>query len=231
MTLKKIFTNVLKLLVKYKSTFAYGVWMTLKLSVITVIFGLVVGSIIALLRLSEVHIGKFKPLSALAATYVEVIRGTPLLLQIYFFVFLLPSLVPALKSNTEVCVLIALILNSGGYVAEIIRSGIAAVDPGQTEAARCLGLNSRQTMWKIVMPQAVKNILPAMGNELISMIKETSMASVFFIGEITTQCNIIGGATFLTIESIIISGLLYLILTATLSRFVSYYERSLKVSD
>lgn len=231
MSFATIFSNIGKLLVKYRAAFISGIFMTMKLSVITVFFGMIFGSMIALLKMSELHIGKFKPLSTLASIYVEVVRGTPLLLQLYFFVFFLPRALPKLDLSIPMCIYIALILNSAGYVAEIIRAGIAAVDPGQTEAARCLGLNSRQTMWKIVAPQAVKNILPALGNELVSMVKETSLGATFFIGGITTQSNIVGGATYLRIESIMISALFYLIITATLSRVVSFYEKRLKVSD
>ena len=231
MTLSEIFQNVVKLLVKYKSAYISGILMTVKLSVVTVFFGMIIGSLIALLKLSEFHIGKIKPLNILATIYVEVVRGTPLLLQLYFFVFLLPKAFPAFDLDKYACVLIGLVLNSAGYVAEIIRAGISAVDPGQTEAARCLGLNTRQTMWKVVAPQAIKNILPALGNELVSMIKETSLAATFFIGEITTQANLVGGATFLQIESLIISGSFYLVLTLGLSKIVSIYEKRLRVSD
>ncbi len=231
MTLSKIFSNVLKLLVKYKSAFRSGVWMTIKLSVITVFFGLIFGSVIALMKLSDFHIWKIKPLNILSTIYVEVIRGTPLLLQLYFFYFLIPQALPFLGLDKIKCVLIALIFNSAGYVAEIIRAGIMAVDPGQTEAARSLGLNARQTLFSIVLPQAVKNILPAMGNELVMMFKETALASTFFVGEITTQSNIVGGATFLQIEAIIISGIFYLMLTLPLGRLISIYEKRLKVSD
>lgn len=231
MSLEIIFSNIAKLLTKYKWAFLSGIWMTVKLSVITVFFGLIIGSFIALLKISEVHIGRFKPLNVLATIYVEVIRGTPLLLQLYFFYFLMPKAFPFMHLDKITSVLIALILNSAGYVAEIIRSGINAVDIGQTEASRSLGLNYRQTMWNIVIPQAVKNILPAMGNELVSMIKETSMASAFFVGEITTQSNIVGGATFLQIETIIISGMFYLMLTVPLSLLVRYMEKRLKASD
>ena len=231
MTLSEIFQNVVKLLVKYKSAYISGILMTIKLSVVTVFFGMIIGSLIALLKLSEFHIGKIKPLNILATIYVEVVRGTPLLLQLYFFVFLLPKAFPAFDLDKYACVLIGLVLNSAGYVAEIIRAGIAAVDLGQTEAARCLGLNTRQTLWKVVAPQAIKNILPALGNELVSMIKETSLAATFFIGEITTQANLVGGATFLQIESLIISGSFYLVLTLGLSKIVSIYEKRLRVSD
>lgn len=135
MTLSEIFQNVVKLLVKYKSAYISGILMTIKLSVVTVFFGMIIGSLIALLKLSEFHIGKIKPLNILATIYVEVVRGTPLLLQLYFFVFLLPKAFPAFDLDKYACVLIGLVLNSAGYVAEIIRAGIAAVDPGQTEAA------------------------------------------------------------------------------------------------
>ena len=231
MTLREIFQNVVKLLVKYKSAYISGILMTIKLSVVTVFFGMIIGSLIALLKLSEFHIGKIKPLNILATIYVEVVRGTPLLLQLYFFVFLLPKAFPAFDLDKYACVLIGSVLNSAGYVAEISRAGIAAVDRGQTEAARCLGLNRRQTLWKVVAPQAIKNILPALGNEPVSMIEDTSLPAAFFIGEITTQANLVGGATFLQIESLIISGSFYLVLTLGLSKIVSIYEKRLRVSD
>ena len=122
-------------------------------------------------------------------------------------------------------------LNSGAYISEIMRSGILSVDSGQMEAGRAVGLGYWTTMLRIVIPQAVKNILPAMGNELVMMLKETSLASTFFVGEIMTQCNIIGGATFLQIETLIISGVMYLILTTVVSKLVGMYERRLAVSD
>lgn len=231
MSISRIFKNIVKLLVKYQGAFRSGIVMTMKLSVVTVFFGMIFGSIIALMKMSQFHIGRFKPLNTLAGIYVEVVRGTPLLLQLYFFVFFLPAAMPSFDLSTSSCIYIALILNSAGYVAEIIRAGVAAVDPGQMEAARSLGLNYKQSMTKIIAPQAVKNILPALGNELVSMVKETSLGATFFIGGITTQANVVGGATYLRIESIIISAMFYLAITATLSRLVSFYEKRLKVSD
>ena len=230
MSLGEIFSNVIFLMNKYSGTLMKGVFMTVELSCITVFFGLIFGTIVAFMKMSKFRIWKIRPLNLLATIYVEVIRGTPLLLQLYFFYFFLPEVIPALNDK-KLCVLVALIVNSAGYVAEIVRSGIAAVDPGQTEAARCLGLNATQTMQKIVIPQAVKNILPAMGNELVMMLKETSLASTFFVGEIMTQTNVIGGATFLQIETMIISGILYLVLTTVVSKLVGMYERRLAVSD
>ena len=230
MSLTKIFTNVIMLMSKYHQPLLKCVLMTLQLSCVTVFFGLIFGTLIAFMKMSNFKIWKIRPLNLLATIYVEVLRGTPLLLQLYFFYFLMPELIPAL-GDKKISITVALIVNSAAYVAEIVRSGIAAVDPGQAEAARCLGLNARQTMSKIVIPQAVKNILPAMGNELVMMLKETSLASTFFIGEIMTQCNVIGGATFLQIETLIISGIMYLCLTTAVSKLVGIYERRLAVSD
>ena len=230
MSLTKIFSNVIMLMTKYHQPLLKGMLMTLQLSCVVVFFGLIFGTVIAFMKMSNFKIWKIKPLNLLATIYVEVLRGTPLLLQLYFFYFLMPELIPAL-GDKKISITVALVVNSAAYVAEIVRSGIAAVDPGQAEAARCLGLNKSQTMTKIIIPQAVKNILPAMGNELVMMLKETSLASTFFIGEIMTQCNVIGGATFLQIETLIISGIMYLVLTASVSKLVGLYERRLAVSD
>ena len=116
-------------------------------------------------------------------------------------------------------------------MSEVIRSGIEAVDKGQTEAARSLGLSKRQTMLKIVLPQAVRYILPALGNEFIMMIKETSLASVFFVGDLMTQFQTISGATFLTMEPLIIIGIIYFVLTFSLSKGVAVLERRMKAGE
>ncbi len=223
--------RIIKIFTQYGDVLLDGVYMTIFLAVVTVFFGLIFGTVIAYMKMSNFKVFGIKPLNIIATVYVEVLRGTPLLLQLYFFYFIVPKLIPAIGSNKVVCCLVALIINSAAYVAEIVRSGVMAVDPGQTEAARCLGLSSKQTMFKIVIPQAVKNILPAMGNELVMMLKETSLASTFFVGEIMTQCNVVGGATFLQIETLIISGLLYLLLTTIVGKLVSIYERRLRISD
>ena len=230
MNLGRIFSNVIMLMTKYYQPLLKGMAITVRLSCIVVFFGLIFGTVIAFMKMSNFGIGKFKPLNALATVYIEVLRGTPLLLQLYFFYFLMPALIPALDDE-KISITVALIVNSAAYVAEIVRSGIMAVDPGQAEAARCLGLSQSQTMTKITIPQAVKNILPAMGNELVMMLKETSLASTFYLGEIMSQQKIIGGATYLQIETLIISAILYLVLTASVSKLVGIYERRLAVSD
>lgn len=185
----------------------------------------------ALLRRNTFGIGKFKPISALAAAYVEIIRGTPILLQLYFFYFMLPQWFPLLDLSEFTCVMIACCVNSTAYVCEIIRAGIQAVDKGQTEAARSLGLSSRQTLMKIVFPQAVKNILPALCNEFIAVVKETSLASVFFIGELMTQFKAINGLTFHVLEPLTIVGIIYFLLTFILSKLIALLERRLNQGE
>ena len=130
-----------------------------------------------------------------------------------------------------VSVIIALIINSSAYVAEIIRSGIQSVDKGQREAAKSLGMSNVHMMTKIIIPQAIKNILPALGNEFVMMIKETSLASTFYIGELMTVNSVIKSATYKSIEPLVIVGLIYFIVTYSLSKLIKYMEGKLSVSD
>ena len=217
--------NMTKVLQRYGYLFVDGVKYTLLLSVLTVFFGSIFGSIITLARKT-----KIPPLRWIAVAYVEIIRGTPVLLQLYFFYFLLPDVLPFLNDKF-LCITIALIFNSAAYVSEIVRAGIEAVDRGQTEAAKSLGMNGAQTMLRIILPQAIKNILPALCNEFVMVIKETSLASTFFIGDIMTQYRVISGALYLVIEPLIIAGIIYFILTFTLSKLIAVWERRLKASD
>ena len=217
--------NIVKLLTNYWLNFLEGTGYTLLMSLITVFFGLIFGSLLALFRRAGL-----KALRFIATAYIEVIRGTPVLLQLYFFYFLLPDLIPIGLTKFQ-CVMVALIVNSSAYTAEIIRSGIQAVDSGQMEAARSLGLDSRRSMIWVVLPQAVKNILPALCNEFIMVIKETSLASTFFIGELMTQFRELSGALYLAIEPLIIIGAVYFVLTFTLSKGVAAIERRLAQSD
>ena len=226
-----IIQNIWKVLQRYPNLFLVGTGYTLLLSAITVVFYSFFGSLLAIMRRSRLHIGKFYPLRFIGTIYVEIVRGTPMLLQLYFFYFLLPAVLPFLELTDFQSITVACIVNSTAYVAEIIRAGIDAVDKGQTEAARSLGLNGRQTMIRVVLPQAVKNILPALCNEFVSVIKETSLASTFFVGELMTQYKTISGALYLPIEPLIIVGLIYFTLTFTLSKFIAVFERRLKSSE
>lgn len=223
-----IFANILKIVSKYGMLFVKGTGVTLQFSVIAVSGGVIFGMLLAFMRMSEFSIGKFKPINFIATAYIEIIRGTPILLQLYIFYFWASSF---LNTNNFQSICLALIFNSAGYVSEIFRAGIDAVDKGQMEAARCLGLNRTQAMFKVVIPQAVKNILPALCNEFIMMIKETSLASTFFIGDIMTQYKVINGATFMIIEPLIIIAVVYFVLTFTLSKVVSVIERRMSTSD
>lgn len=208
-----------------------GLAYTLILSLIAVSLGLVGGTLLVFMKRSNL-----KPLQFISTAIVEVVRGTPMLLQIFVAYFLVPKVIPALKQlplepRQFISISVALAINSSAYVSEVIRSGIQAVDRGQNEAARSLGLNARQAMFKVVMPQAVRNILPALGNEFITVIKETSLASTFFVGDLMTTYKIINGATYLTLEPLTILAIIYFILTFTLSRIVRMAERRLWAGD
>ena len=219
--------NIVKLWLKYWDILLLtGLEYTLSLAAITVFFGAIFGSLIALLRTSKAF-----PLRWIAAIYTEIIRGTPMLLQLYLFYFALPQLIPFLNRKQYTCVAIALVCNSAAYVSEIIRSGIQAVDIGQTEAARSLGMSKRLTMTQIILPQAVKNILPALGNEFIMITKDTSLASTFFIGDLMTQCLLVKGTTYLTIEPLVIVAAIYFTVTFILSKLVAAFERRLRRGD
>lgn len=218
------FSNVIVLLRDYWKVFLLeGVPYTLIFSAIAVFFGAILGSLLAFGRLSKVRLLRW-----FCEAYTEVVRGTPLLLQLYLFVLVLPNVFSSMfHLSTFTWTAISLSFNSAAYVSEIIRSGIQSVDKGQTEAARSLGMNASQTMLKVVMPQAIKNILPAIGNEFVSVIKETSMASTFFIGELMTSYLKVKGATYLAFECLIIVAVIYFVLTFGLSKLIGLYERKL----
>ena len=217
--------NIVTVVERYWSLFLSGLGYTLLLALITVVCGTLLGSLIALMRMA-----RFRPLCVVATAFIEVIRGTPLLLQLYVFYFLVPKIMP-FEIGEFTSVSMALVINSTAYVAEIIRAGILAEDRGQTEAARSLGVDSRQTMVRIVMPQAVKNILPALCNEFVAVVKETSLASTFFVGDLMTVFRRINASIFMTLEPLIVVGIIYFAVTFTMSKAVGVLERRLKYSD
>ena len=224
--------NMIRVLTKYGDLFLVGLRYTLLLSVIAVMLGILIGSVLAIIKMSTWKFcGCKNPFSVLVSIYIDVIRGTPLLLQLYFFYFILPAAFPNLNLSEFTCVATALVANSSAYISEVIRSGIQAVDRGQNEAARTLGMTKFQAMVHIIFPQAIQNILPALCNEFITMVKETSLASTFFIGDLMTQFKTISGALYLTIEPLIIVGVIYLILTYALSKVVTVVERRMKRLD
>lgn len=209
----------------YGLSYLSGLFVTIELSLIGVIFGFLIGLLICFMRLS-----KSKTLQKIAFVYVDIIRGTPMLVQLLIFYFGLKKIIPPntpILSNTIFLCSIAICINSSAYVSEVIRGGINSIDKGQMEAARSLGLNNKQAMKNVILPQAVKNILPALVNEFISLIKETAIVLTVGVADLTYQASVIRGATFKAVQPFIYAGILYYIMTSTLSRFMLSIERRL----
>ena len=217
--------KIVRLWLRYYPIFLEGLFGTLWMSAVTVFFGTILGMLIALVHMSKSKIGRI-----ITDIYIEIIRGTPVLVQLYFFWLGLPKIIP-FELSDRMCILVAMIVNASAYISEIIRSGIQAVDKGQWEAGRSVGLSEYHLMVKVILPQAVKNILPALCNEFISTIKGTSLASVFFVGELTTSYKTVQSTTYLGLQSLIIVAIIYLILNYTLSKLLKVLERRLMVSD
>ena len=186
---------------------------------------LISGSFIALLKLS-----KIRPLQWIAGIYIEFLRGTPMLVQV-FIVFFGTTAALGLDISALICGTIALVINSSAYIAEIFRAGINAVDKGQTEAARSLGMNYRQTMQSVVMPQAIKKILPALGNEFVTLIKESSIVSTIGVSEIMFNAQVIQGISFDPFTPLLVAALLYFLLTFALTRVMNFIEGRMSASD
>ncbi|MCO6541051.1 ABC transporter permease [Bombilactobacillus bombi] len=200
----------------YKDFFIAGLGYTIFISAISVFFGFLLGIILALMRLShsKVAIG-------IATAYIEFVRGTPLMVQLLFVYFGLGLVVniPALLSG-----IIAVSLNSAAYVAEVIRSGINSIPVGQTEASRSLGMSRSMTMKYIILPQAMKNIWPALGNEFVSLIKESSIVSVIGVKDLIYQSKIVQADTYRGVMPLVITMILYFIITFGISRLMKYFE-------
>ena len=209
--------SIVKLWEKYSSVYISGLFGTLWISLVTVLLGTVLGMLVALLRMS-----RFRAARASAGAYIE--------LQLYFFWIGLPKIMPFELTDTQ-CIVTALVINASAYISEIIRAGIGAVDRGQWEAARSIGLSETHVMTRVILPQAVKNILPALCNEFISTVKGTSLASVFFVGELMTSYKTVQSATFLALQSLTIAGVIYFLLNFVLSRLLKMLERRLTLSD
>ena len=210
-----------------------GVGTTLLVTAIALAMGVLLGSVVALVRVAhdQQRPGRRNPVlgvfNAVCQVYTTVIRGTPMMVQL-----LIMSMVIFNNSRNFTMVgALALGINSGAYVSEIIRGGLMSLDPGQSEAGRSLGLGYIDTMRLIVIPQAFKAILPALGNEFIMIIKDTSLASTFFIGDLMTQYLLVKGATYLPIEPLVIVGVIYFLLTFILSKLFGHFERKMSRGD
>ena len=215
--------------VKYVQILFEGLKITVIISLFAAILGLLLGTVVALASISKGNRG-MKLIRALCKIYITVIRGTPMALQLFIMCYVIftfrgfPEIVTAI---------IAFGINSGAYVAENIRAGILSVDVGQTEAGRALGLNSKVTLIKIVIPQAIKNVIPAIGNELIALIKETSIVSMVGMFDLTMAAKIIGAgnnmASYIIPMSVV--ALFYLAIVYTLTFVIKRIERRLRASD
>lgn len=213
----------MELIIKYWPLFLEGATTTVLLSFFSVIVGVGCGTLMALARLSS---NKF--LSKAAKVYIDIIRGTPLLVQLYLVYF---GLATVLDLNDFVSGVIAVSVNTTAYIAEIIRSGIQSVDKGQMEAARSMGMPKRMAMRQIILPQAMKNILPAIGNEFATLIKETSIASLIGIHDLMYSSDTVRGATFTVFIPLLMTAFLYFVMTTTIAFFMDKLERKLQASD
>lgn len=220
---------------QYMTLFWQGAVCTVSLSALTVVFGFILALLLALCRL-----GKVRVLNVLASIYVEIFRATPLLVQlfiVYYVVFNGVKVLPGFKLFGFIRFdrffpgVVALSLNSGAYLSEIIRAGIQSIDAGQTEAARSLGMTSWQTMRLIVLPQAIKNTLPAIANEFVTIIKESSICYTIGVQDIMSAVASVKGATFSIAEPLIIATALYFCLTFPTSKIIEHFERRMRRGD
>lgn len=207
---------------------ADGLLVTLKVAFFSVLIGVVLGLIVSIIRSTHDKTGKMKFSNAICKLYLTVIRGTPVLVQlliIYFVIF------ADFNVDKALAAIIAFGINSGAYVAEIFRSGIMAVDKGQFEAGRSLGFNYTKTMWYIILPQAFKNVLPALGNEFIVLLKETSISGYIALQDLTKGADIIRSQTYAAFVPLAAVALIYLSIVMLLSFFINKLERRLRNSD
>lgn len=218
---------------RFRDELLSGLGVTLLISLSAVVIGSILGLLVALMHMSHSKIVK-----AIAATYVEVLRGTPMIVQLMFVFFSIPiilqSILSAIGIRTEVDIptivagIIAVSINSSAYVSEAIRGGFQSVDKGQTEAARSLGLSGKMTMSFVIIPQALKNIWPALGNEFVALIKESSIVLIIGAPDIMYQINNIRATTFDGVTPLIIAAIIYFLLTFSLSRIMKYFEGRMK---
>lgn len=202
-----------------------GALVTVKITAISVGLGIVIGLFVGIARIAHSRI-----LRVLAAIYVDFLRGTPLLVQIFLIYFALP-IVTGHHMDPFVAAIASCSINSGAYVAEIFRAGIQSIDAGQMEAGRSLGMTWGQTMRYIIVPQAFKRVIPPLGNEFIALLKDSSLVSVIGFEELTRRGQLVIARTYGSLEIWTCVAILYLIMTVTISRFVAYLERRCRIDD
>lgn len=212
----------------YSQFFIDGTKITIGISICTLILGFLVGVIVCMARIS-----RNKIFSILGSIYIEFLRGTPLLVQIYIIYFGFPTIgikfpdIGPIPSE-YISAIVALSINSSAYIAEILRSGIQSVDKGQMEASRSLGFDYSTSMRLVIIPQALKNVLPALANEFIVLVKESSIVSVIGIQDLMYSADIVKGNTYLAFEPLLVAAMIYFVLTFTLSKLVGLFELKLE---
>ena len=218
-------TSQINFLQRYFPAYINGAITTIELSIVGVLLGFTLGVLLALMKIS-----KSKILNIIASIYIEIVRGTPMLVQIMIVYFGLKKVIPEqftiLTAPMFLCSL-SISLNSASYIEEIIRSGISSIDKGQMEAARSLGLNHKQAMKKVILPQAIKNILPALVNEFITLIKESSITYTVGVGELMYAGKSISSGIYEPVRPFIYTALVYFIMTFSLSKAMGRLERRL----
>ena len=224
------FEQIAVILQRYYPYFLEGVKNTLIIAAMSVVLGVVFGTLMAIMRMCRI-----KPLKWFAVAYIEFVRGTPLMVQLMFIFYGLPmigiefpdiSWIP--NFSRFMAGIVAMSINSCAYVAEVIRSGIQAVDDGQMEAARSIGFKYGESMRLVILPQAIKNILPALGNEFVTVIKESSIVSVIGISDLMYGTNGVIALTYRSLPCLAIAACMYFILTVLSSRLIAYFEKRMK---
>jgi polar amino acid transport system permease protein len=225
-------------LARYWPFYVTGAKNTILLAIFSVVIGTVIGMLIALMRLSKHRVPRY-----VSTAYIEFIRGTPLLVQLFLVYYGLQSIglrfpdirwlsaLLGISTSDFMAGIITLGINSGAYVGEIFRAGIQAVDKGQTEAARSLGMGHFMTLRHIIIPQAIRNILPALGNEFVVVIKESSIVSIIGIADLMYRADTVRGNTFQPFEPLIVAALIYFLMTFPLSKLLAHIERRMHVTE
>lgn len=202
-----------------------GAGVTIKITAMSVALGVLIGLFVGIARICRV-----KPLRFLAAVYVDFFRGTPLLVQIFLFYFAVP-VITGQRIDPYVAAVGSCGINSGAYVAEIVRAGIQSIDAGQMEAGRSLGMTWGQTMRYIIVPQAIKRVIPPLGNEFIALLKDSSLVSVIGFEELTRRGQLIIAKTYGSLEIWFSVAIIYLVMTLSISRLVAYLEKRYNTDD
>lgn len=225
-------------LAKYWPYYLIGAKNTILLAVLAVVIGVLIGILLAICR-----VGKNRPLKFLSTAYVEFIRGTPLLVQLFIIYYGLQAIgirfpdspviskILGINFADFMAGVITMGINSGAYVCEIFRAGIQSIDRGQSEAARSLGLSQAKTFRYIIIPQAIRNVLPALGNEFVVVIKESSIVSIIGIADLMYKANTVRGNTFQPFEPLLVAALAYFLLTFPLSKLLARIERRMRTHD